>query len=273
MNYTVTIFLLTIGLFVGMLICLEIGRRIGIRRMKEESGSGGEGIGAVNGAVFALLGLLIAFTFSGASTRFDARRQLIVEETNNIGTAYLRLDLLPVDLQPALRESFRRYLDARIEVYRNPSDAPTVKEPLSKKSLAKVNELQMQIWRQAVAASRAEGASPAASVLLLPALNAMIDITTTRTMATQVHPPAVVFVMLFALALAASLLAGYGMTGGKINSLFHMLDFALVMAVAVYVILDIEYPRLGLIRVDALDQALVDLRESMNRDIPAPAPK
>jgi hypothetical protein len=90
----------------------------------------------------------------------------------------------------------------------------------------------------------------------------MIDITTTRTMATLMHPPAVVFVMLFGLALVASLLAGYGMTGSKVRSWFHMLGFALIMAIAVYIILDIEYPRLGLIRVDAFDQALVDLREA-----------
>jgi hypothetical protein len=63
---------------------------------------------------------------------------------------------------------------------------------------------------------------------------------------------------------AASLLAGYGMTGSKMRSWFHMVGFALVVAVSVYVILDLEYPRLGLIRVDAFDQALVDLRESMN---------
>jgi hypothetical protein len=259
MNHAFTVFLYTFGLFLGMLLFLEIGRRIAIRRQKEDSGTAGEGIGAVDGAVFALLGLLIAFTFSGASSRFDTRRQLIVEETNSIGTAYLRLDLLPADAQSALRESFRRYLDARIEVYRKLPDVAAAKA-----HLAKADELQKQIWRQAVAASRAEGALPAASILLLPALNAMIDITTTRTMATLMHPPAIVFVMLFALALAASLLAGYGMTGSKVRSRFHMLGFALVMAFAVYVILDIEYPRLGLIRVDAFDQALVDLRQSMN---------
>jgi hypothetical protein len=259
MNHALTVFLYTFSLFLGMLLFLEIGRRIAVRRMKQDSGTAGEGVGAVDGAVFALLGLLIAFTFSGASSRFDTRRQLIVEETNDIGTAYLRLDLLPADAQPALRENFRRYLDARIDVYRKLPDLAAAKE-----HLAKANELQTQIWRQAVAASRAEGALPAAPVLLLPALNAMIDITTTRTMATLMHPPAVVFVMLFGLALAASLLAGYGMTGSKVRSWLHMLGFALVMAFAVYVILDLEYPRLGLIRVDAFDQALVDLRKSMN---------
>jgi hypothetical protein len=259
MKHAFTVFLFTFGLFLGMLLFLEIGRRIAIRRLKKDAGNLGEGIGAVDGAVFALLGLLLAFTFSGASSRFDTRRQLIVEETNDIGTAYLRLDLLPVPMQPPLRESFRRYLDARIDVYRKLPDIAAAKE-----SLAKANQLQGQIWRQAVAASRAEGAPVAAAILLLPALNAMIDITTTRTMATQMHPPVVVFVMLFGLALAASLLAGYGMTGSKVRSWFHMLGFALVMATAVYVILDIEYPRLGLIRVDAFDQTLVDLRASMN---------
>jgi hypothetical protein len=259
MSHELTVFLLTFGLFVGMLILLEIGRRIGVRRMKDDTGAPGEGIGAVDGAVFALLGLLIAFTFSGAAARFDTRRQLIVEETNHIGTAYLRLDLLPADLQPALRESFRRYLDARIEVYQKLPDIAAAKE-----SLAKADELQKQIWRQAVAASQAKGAPPAAPILLLPALNAMIDITTTRTMAALMHPPTIVFVMLFGLALAASLLAGYGMTGSRVRRWFHMIGFALVMAFAVYVILDIEYPRLGLIRVDAFDQALIDLRASMN---------
>ena len=259
MTHTIYVFSLTFGLFLGMLLFLEIGRRIGVRRRKEQAGTGAEGVGAVDGAVFALLGLLIAFTFSGAAARFDTRRQLIVEETNDIGTAYLRLDLLPSDAQPLLRESFRRYLDARIEVYRKLPDMVAAKQ-----ELAKANELQKQIWRQAVAASRAEGASPAAPMLLVQALNAMFDITTTRTMATLMHPPPVVFVMLFGLALAASLLAGYGMTGSRVGSWFHMIGFALVVAFAVYVILDLEYPRLGLIRVDAFDQALIDLRQSMN---------
>jgi hypothetical protein len=267
MNYAAIAFLLSSVLFLGMLLLLEIGRRIGLRRLADDS-AGAEGIGAVDGAIFAILGLLIAFTFSGASTRFDQRRDLIVEEANNIGTAYLRLDVLSADAQPTLRESFRRYLDARIAAYRKFSDMRAAQA-----SFAEANALQGQIWRQAVEALRGEGTLPAASVLLLPALNAMFDITTTRTMALQKHPPVVVFVMLFGLALAASLLAGYGMTGSTVRSRFHMLGFALVMATAIYVILDIEYPRLGLIRVDAFDQVLLDLRESMNRGAPGLEPK
>ena len=97
MDHTVQATVFTLALFSSMLVLLEIGRRIGLRRMAQDSEGARAGVGAVEGAVFGLLGLLIAFTFSGAASRFDTRRQLIVEETNDIGTAYLRLDLLPVD--------------------------------------------------------------------------------------------------------------------------------------------------------------------------------
>jgi hypothetical protein len=116
MKYQLRVLLVALGLFVGMLLFLEIGRRFGSRRLKEDAGGTGEGVTTVDGAVFALLGLLIAFTFSGASARFDHRRELIVEEANAVGTAYLRLDLLPAAAQPPLRESFRRYLDSRLAV-------------------------------------------------------------------------------------------------------------------------------------------------------------
>ena len=82
-------------------------------------------------------------------------------------------------------------------------------------------------------------------------------------MAGQMHPPMIIFALLFGLALASSLLVGYGMASSKARNWLHMLGLAFVMAVSVYVILDIEYPRLGFIRVDDFDQALVDLRESM----------
>jgi hypothetical protein len=246
------------GLFFSMLLLLDIGRRVGVRRLASDPEGARTGTGTVDGAVFALLGLLIAFTFSGAASRFDARRALIVEEANNIGTAYLRLDLLPASAQPALRDSFRRYVESRLEVYRKLPDLEAVKV-----ELARSTQLQGDIWSQAVAAGRLEGAPPAATILLLPALNQMIDITITRTMATQMHPPVVIFVLLFGLALASALLAGYGMAGGKSRNWIHMLGFAAVMAVATNVTLDIEYPRLGLIRVDAFDQVLVDVRDSM----------
>jgi len=258
MNFMWLTSMITLALFVGMLLLLDLGRRVGVRRLANDPEGGQAGTGAVDGAVFALLGLLVAFTFSGAASRFDERRNLIVQETNDIGTAYLRLDLLPASAQPALRDLFRRYVDSRLDVYQKLPDIEA-----SRAALASSTKLQGEIWNHAVAAGRMEGAPPAATMLLLPALNQMIDITTTRTMAAQIHPPLVIFAMLFALALAGALLAGYGMAGGKSRSWIHMIGFAAVMAGAVNVIIEIEYPRMGLVRVDAFDQALVQLRDSM----------
>lgn len=250
--------LVSLALLFGMLVCMEVGRRIGIRRQKRDSAGYRAGVGAVEGAVFALLGLLIAFTFSGAASRFDARRQLIIEETNNIGTAYLRLDLLPKHVQPALREEFRGYVDARLTFYQKLSDPAAALAAHDRGS-----QLQGEIWQQAVAGSYDKGALPAAAMLLLPALNAMFDIATTRALAMRIHPPEIIFVMLLGLALASALLVGYGMADSKERNWLHMLGLAFVMSFAIYVILDIEYPRFGFIRVDGFDQALVQLRDSM----------
>jgi len=247
-----------VGLFLGMLVCLEIGRRLGLRRIAKDPQGAMAGVGAIEGGVFALYGLLLAFTFSGAPARLDARRHLIAEEANAIGTAYLRLDLLSTDSQPALRASFREYLDSRLQVYQKLPDIEAAKA-----ELARSEQIQRGIWAKAVVATRVADSHPDAAKLLLPALNQMIDITTTRTMAARIHPPMIIFALLFVLALVCSVLAGFGMAGGKNRSWLHILAFAAVTVISAYVILDIEYPRMGFIRLDAYDQVLIDLRERM----------
>jgi hypothetical protein len=93
-----------------------------------------------------LFGLLIAFTFSGAASRFDARRQLIIDEANDISTAWNYLDLLPVNKQAAMRDLFRRYTDARIATFERLPDIPAAEA-----ELATSLTLQDEIWKRAVA--------------------------------------------------------------------------------------------------------------------------
>jgi hypothetical protein len=111
---------------------------------------------------------LIAFTFGGAASRYDARRELIARETNAIGTAYLRIDLLPPAAQPRLREDFRSYLDARIEFFRNLSQIQYV----SRQGVEQYGVLQNKIWAEAVAGCR-EANSPAITSLVISSLNEM----------------------------------------------------------------------------------------------------
>jgi hypothetical protein len=245
------------GLFLGMLGLIEIGRRIGARRYREDREGADAGITEVESAVFALLGLLVAFTFSGAANRFDDRRRLVAQEVNAIGTAWLRIDLLPVDAQPEMRELFRRYLDARNESYRLIRDRGAA---LAEHSRAL--KLQSEIWAEATTALQK---TPPGSVeiLVVPALNDMFDIVTTRVNALSIHPPFIIFAMLGILSLLSAALAGYAMAEAKTRSWLHVLGFAFVLAVTVYVILDIEYPRLGLIRMDDADQLMHQLRQSM----------
>jgi hypothetical protein len=258
MNFSL-LAILTIAGMVGATLCmLEVGRRIGVRRMTlDPEGAAKASTGAIDGAVFGLLGLLIAFTFSGAAARFDARRQMIVEEANSVGTAWLRLDLLPVGAQPPLREQFRQYVDARIAGFRKLPDLGAAKS-----ELARGAALQTAIWIQAVAACRDSGSAPA-TILLLPALNQMFDVATSRTAGAQMHPPMIIYAMLGLLLLAASLLAGVGLGLGKLRNWFHGLAFVLVMTLTVYVIVDFEFPRMGIIHIQGFEQVLVDVRQSM----------
>lgn len=209
-------------------------------------------------AVFGLLGLLLAFTFSGAASRFEARRHLISKETNAIGTAYLRVDMLPAEAQPEIRQLFRRYLEARVAAYSNTADAAATAARRSE-AIA----LQADIWARSVAASKPATVPTPAAMLMLPALNAMIDITTTRAVALQNHPPRIIFLLLGGLCLVCSPLVGYVMCATRLRSWFYMMLIASTMSLTLYVILDLEYPRLGLIRIDSADQTLIELREIM----------
>jgi len=245
--------LVVIGLFIGMILALAVGHYLGRLNSSNEPDTARIRLTAVEAAVFGLMGLLIAFTFSGAASRYEMRRQLTVEEANVIGTAYLRLDLLPAQAQPALKEKFRRYLEARIAVWQLLPDI----EASSRQATVAIS-LQQEIWDGAIAAL---GASPPqATLMVVPALNEMSSIATSREIASLTHTPWVVYLMLVVLGLACSLLAGYVMAGiGTRHVMLHTITFALILTTTVYVIVDLDYPRFGLIQLDFADKGLVDL--------------
>jgi len=245
-------------LFALIVLSLRFGWLVGRRRIATFGENANDGVGAVEGAIFAMMGLLLAFSFTGAAGRFDQRRDLIVQETNAIGTAWLRLDLLREGPREQAQDLMRRYLDQRLDVYSNVTDWPRTLQ-----SLEKVAALQTQIWNLALAQSREDKSQPLPQVLL-PALNDMFDIATTRVLATRQHPHYAIFVMLGVLVLVSAFLAGFGQSRAPHQSRWHVVGFAATTALALYLIIDLEYPRFGLIRVDSFDQALVELRESMN---------
>ena len=247
---------ISIFLFFGMVICLEAGFRLGRYVAKKIEGAH-EGTSTIQAAVFALLGLLLGFTFANGISHLDQRRQLIIQESNAIGTAYLRVDLLPANQQREMRNLFRQYLDARLDVYEKLPDVAAAREDLQKAA-----QLQQEIWSRAVAGSREDPTQNAAR-LLLPALNDMIDVTTSRTIALHTHLPPLIFGLSISVALLSGLLAGYDMARRKSRSWFHGLLYAMVISITIFTVLDLDYPRFGLIRLTTADNAMTQLRDSI----------
>jgi hypothetical protein len=258
MRYTLFATFFVVALFGAILLLLEIGRRIAVRRMATDPEGAKAGLGAVVGVVFSLLGLLLAFTFSGAASRFDARRQLAVQEVNTLGKAYYLLELYPEPLQTQFKESFRRYLDAELQAIKALPDIRA-----AKRAYARSSALQLDIKNQAVAAYRNPNTQAITAYVLLPAINEWIANSENRIVAANTHPPLMIYAFLVGLALVSSLIAGYGMAEAKARNWLHILVFASVITVTIYVIIDLELPRVGFIRLEAADQLLIELRRKM----------
>lgn len=237
---------LSIPLFFVMLLLLEAGRRFKARTGLEPSTT-------IENADFALFGLLLAFTFSGAIGRFDDHRKLITEELNTIDTAYHRLDLLPPDTQPPIRQLFRDYVTTRLNQYETSDNSVS----------AESRRLQEEIWKESVAAASTSQPNPnSATLVLLPALNNMFDITNTRRNAFEMHPPSAVFILLLFLSCLCAFIAGFVIQPGR-NNWLHMAAFAALVSLTIGAILDIEYPSKGFIRLTDYDTYFIALRESM----------
>ncbi|MCU0955034.1 MAG: hypothetical protein MUC37_10590 [Hyphomicrobium sp.] len=247
-------------IFGGSLALLGAGRRIGQEYLTRQGADSMSGLNAVEGAVFALMGLLLAFAISGALQRFDERRGLILQEANAIATAGDRLQLLDADARRQLKPLLVAYAEARLTIYKAPiefsiTDEAAVYSPEAVRAAAAAKAV---LWKSA-AAYCPFGISNTGCVLTLPSLSAMFEAAKLRRGANERHPPQAIYIMLFGLALGASLLAGFSMAAAKSQSIVHMLVFATALAVTLYIVTDIEFPRMGLIRVDYFDHFLEEV--------------
>jgi len=245
---------LSVALFAVLLVLLELGSRLAIARGDTESSR----LGPIEGAVFGLLGLLIAFAFSGAAMRYNDRRELIIQEADAIGTVYMRLDLVDPALRPAVVQQLRDYTDTRLELYRHLGE-PAMAAQLS----LRAGFLQQSLWRTVLADCN-DQKGLTATFLLVPALNEMFDVSAKRTAALRNHPPSVVYVLLISITLACAFLAGYAFGPGQAKHRIAMISFSAIMSFSIYVIIDLEFPRFGLIRISGEDVVLEQVRDTMH---------
>jgi hypothetical protein len=237
----------------------EVGFRFAIRR-KDQFGDAAKGqTSALQGAVLGLMGLLAGFCLSMAVTRFDLRKQVIIDEANAIGTCYLRTSLLPHPHSGECERLVRAYLDERIKFSQLLTLGPQLQE-----SLQTTRGLQNQLWREALAANNA---SPTvATGLFIQSLNEMIDLEATRMRSVENHVPVAILVLLILSALASAVLMGdvSGNTGQR--NWFATLAILALFSLVILIIIDLDRPRVGLVRLSF--QSLLELRDGLG---PAPA--
>jgi hypothetical protein len=250
---TVPTFLVAIALFILILFSFLLGHRLRNRAIKRNPELTKIDFSAFSGAFLALLGLLLAFTFSMSNSRFDNRRELIIEESNDIGTVVLRTDIYPDSVRQLLRTHLKEYVEQRIIVYEvgmNMNQATI--------HYLKADSVGKAIW-STVANYAGVDATTTRTAEMIPALNAMIDITTTRRAAGEATIPDAIMYFLFLLCIASAFLLGYDKPN-KIDWVV-VIGFGVMLSLTVYAIIDLDRPRGGLINMDTPHQKMVELRD------------
>jgi len=194
--------------------------------------------GTIIGATLTLLGLLIGFTFSMATTRYDLRKSLEEEEANAIGTEYVRVDFLPAGSASQLQALLRQYTDLRIRFYtaRDQADLSRIN--------ADTASMQNQMWAMVAAAAKLQ-ASPL-SALASSGMNDVLNSQGYTQAAWWNRIPVAAWSLMFLIAVLSNVLLGYGMHGRAV-----VLSIILPLAVSIsfFLIADIDSPRGGVIRI------------------------
>jgi hypothetical protein len=233
------------------LLSVELGyraARYGERHSLEEKEAP---VGGMVGATLGLLAFMLAFTFGLAGSRFEDRRQVLLSESNAIGTTYLRAAMLPEPMRTETQNLLREYVDVRLEA---------VQSGKLDQALTRSEELHNRLWSQAVAAAEKDR-SPITG-LFIQSLNEVIDLHAKRVMAgLRSRVPGVIWIVLYVLAILAMIMMGYH--SGLAHSRRSIAVIALILgfSAVLYLIADLDRPGQGTLRVS--QQAMLDLRRSM----------
>jgi hypothetical protein len=238
--------------FTLMLVATEAGFHLGRKSEASTPDRTKSQISTVEAAILGVLGLLLGFTMSMAVSRFEARKQLVLDEANAIGTSCLRTALLPASEGSEIASLLRQYIDVRVQYGTAGND------------LARLNDLRTQtvrlqneFWARAIAYGQKDP-NPVRAGLLLQSLNQAIDLESARRMALQNHVPASVIFVNSAVGLLAAMLVGYAFGLNGRRQIFPMCVLALAITLVLAVIIDLDRPRSGFIRVN--QQPMIDLQ-------------
>ncbi len=234
--------LVMLAVLILVLAAYEFGGQLA--RTRWSAGVSAEPAMAVQAAAYTMLGLLLGFSFSLGLSRFDSRRTVLINEANAIGTTYLRTDLLDATTAAAVRADLRLYLDERIDYALAAAD-PAQRAVVAARS----GRLQRAMWTLAMAASRHDPHSTM-TPLFVSALNETIDLSAEQGAVLDAHIPDIVFFALVLIMLIAASMLGYAFGLQAARAVVSKLLLALTLALVIGLIIDLDRPQQGLIRVN-----------------------
>ena len=252
--------ILLLSMVLSMVLAIELGHRLGLRSKGSTNEATRDHISGIQSSILGILALLLGFTFSLSLQRFDSRSEGVVEEANAIGTAYLRVQLLPATMRTDVRAVMRDYLDLRVQA----SVLTAVDWTERLELLEKAGRAQNAMWGYAV---RALEVDPNAytPTLFAESVNQLIDSSGKRDAALSQHVPEVVLLLLYGTFLMTGAIVGFstGIAGHRPSMVSYVLVALIV--VLVFIILDLDRPRRGLIEVS--QKSLLDLQSSIAADL------
>ena len=247
MLYTTPALLLVGLLFIGIILFYKVGLRARHYQKKKDPSYESDGLGPLEGALLGLLSLLLAFTFNQSASHYDTRRDLLVGESNDIGTALFRADLYPDSLKAAFKRDFKEYITERIAYYQAGNNEEAIQTALHNASV-----LSNRIWERAASVSQQHG-DVVKSMQMIPAINNMIDAVSKREEARNKHVPDSIIWLLFLLCLTGSFIVGYASKLRKIDWVI-LCSYSIMTVMTIYLILDLDRPRRGMIDTNAVHE-------------------
>ena len=218
--------------FILILLSNWFGFRFWKRQSKKNPDDVKDNLGSMEGSLLGLMALILAFTFGVAASKFEARRKVIVEEANDIGTAILRCDLYPDSVRNLFRADFRKYVEARISYYDAGDDPAKIQA-----ALKETDKYSGNIWRRAASLSQNLD-NRVRSEQMIPAINSMIDIVTTRDAGRIAKVPPVILSVLLLLTIISGFLSGYNQKE-KGRNMVMVIAFAAMTTITIYLIMDL----------------------------------
>jgi len=242
-------------LFVAMLFTVALGNRLRKKFWSVEEGDAKGGVNSLLGALFGLWAFMLAFTFGQSGSRFESVRAMIVDEGNILRNTIIRADFFPDSVRAAYRIELRKYLEERISYYDD--DADEVKFKKNREALTRTAEA---LWARTVALSKRPDLSGPANNMA-NSLSNLFDIGIKREAFLSAGIPMPINLMLVGLALTISLVGGFTTPTIKRKEWILVFVFALLASTILYITIDLARPMHGLIKPDAGQQVIVNLRK------------